>query len=216
MKGIVVAFDWQQISHDFQQKYEKTFVRVKLDSTFEVFWVHKVCDGIPPYIILSNARHGEIQLNHDTEFEFSFDYPNIGYFNYKDQMACLFFKRFERQWKRGISNETAQIVTPYDYFYKVTETKLSEKLLEDAFDTRVTRSISAAINLLKNRLSVSLNNYFAIGLHVKSLTDTYLLWYSNVIIGEIVKDQIFLREPQFYQEIRDYMRDVGEYLNVVI
>lgn len=208
-----MAFNWELITKDFQQKYEQSFVRVKIDDVFEVFWIERVSRGDPPYINLVNPKRGVIQLNYTTDFEISFGYPEIGMFNFGDRIACGFFRKYNRQWKRGISTSTSIILCGYNEFYHIVSDEPDYKILFDAFKPRQVITIAEAVS--RDCLSTCLNNYFSLGLDIKP-GNKRILWYINSPIGWWEKDTIILRELQFKQELMDYFRDSGEYHDVVI
>jgi hypothetical protein len=206
-----MAFDWVQITHDFQQ----SFVRVKFEDKFEVFWLYKVQSGSPPCLLLRNSKYGEVQLNYDTVFDVDFSYPKIGVFNYRDQMAIMFVRRFQRQWKRGLSESTVYLRSLYSEYFR-SDHELSEALLEDAFKPRSIQTIKEAVTKLEqSALSTCLNNHFALGRDVRLKSDSYLLWYLDSLVGELNHNTMYIREPQFKQEFDDYIRGTGEMIHVI-
>ena len=204
-----MAFNWEQITKDFQQKYEKTFIRVKVRDEFEVFFVTKVHRGEPPYLLLKNSKYGEIQLNYDTDYEISFDYPEIGMFDSKPGIALLCARRFQRQWKRGMSDDTVLFACPYNRFLQVIPTEACEHLLTEAFSLRKIRTLDEALYMLQGRvLSICLTSSFSIGQDVRE-GNKQILWYLTSPVAEITGNLISVREPVFTQEIRDYLRQFG-------
>ena len=207
-----MAFNWDQITKDFQQKYQETFIRVKVAEEFEVFYVSRIFRGSPPYMTIHNKKWGELCLNYVTDFEISFDYPEIGMFNFSKGAALLFARQYQRQWKRGISENTAIVECPYGMFGVGNGVLITASVLEDAFKERVVLSLANATERLDDKvLSVCLTNSLSLG-HDTRENDGYLLWYLTAPIAEInQRKEITVKELVFTQEIKDYLRATVAY-----
>ena len=211
-----MEFDWKQITADFRQKYEETFIRVALKDNlpYEVFLVSKVNTGKPPSLKLINEKWGDLTVNYDTDLDVNFEYPEIGYFLYQGQ-ATLVFKTYQRQWKRGICSSTLFFCFPYmeivlhNYAFPL----IQEALVTAAFLPRKLYQLSQ-INTMLNKgstLSHPLSNSLALGLSLKE-NNKKLLWFLNKPVGEYneTKKTLVLNEPIIKQEIEDYLKQTDD------
>lgn len=212
-------FDWEQVTADFRQKFEHTYIRVSLKEgqPFEVFYVDRVVQGKPTYLVLSNSNWGEIKINYDTELEVLFDFPRVGYFNFNDKYAAIFNRNFQRQWKRGLCNQTGLICFPYWPFRNYLPL-LCEEAITAAFQPRSICPIYQAANTLEfgSYLSVPLSESLALGLTVKE-NNNLLLWFLEQPIGEYIKEKntIKLHAAQMQQEVKDFLTQTGEDVAII-
>jgi len=212
-----MATDWRQISEDFQQKFQGTYIRFSLKEgqPYQIAFVKRVNLGNPPYLILTNESLGEWVVNYDTELDIDFQYPKTGiFFLEKRKTACLFTRQFYRQWKRGLCDQTVRISCPYDSILRAgSSIKIEEDVLVSAFLDRETLSPKKAIDILKtkNALSVPLSSYFSIGLHTSAKDSNYLFWFLLTPVGEYDSGQnkLYIYEPKIKQEVLSYVQRAG-------
>ena len=111
-----MGIDWGRLGVDFQQKYELTYVRIRLEGqrNLTVFLVKRVqvFPKEPPELHLFNSEKGSIVLRYDTDSEIYFDYPPIGY-SYYNNTASYCFRRTGRRWIRGVCDSTINYGNPY-------------------------------------------------------------------------------------------------------
>lgn len=209
--------DWRQIGEDFRQKYEGTFCRYLSSNKVgkEVFQLQavEINDNEPPSLVLFNRRHGDIFLRYDSEKTLDFTYPQSGYFQHKNK-ALLFGRLYERQWKKGICTTTAHVTLPYPGAPK--SFILNETTLTSAFQKNPQRSIREAIKELDGGdvFSVAISPIFAVGLSDKK--QIYWLWYEDNPVAVIEDNVIRLKDPQFEQEIKDHLRNMGENARITL
>lgn len=213
-------FNWEQVTTDFRQKFEHTYIRVSLkeDWPLEVFRVGKVVAGKPAYLILRNNNWGEIKINYDTELEVSFEFPKVGYFALDNKSAGIFTRAFLRQWKRGLCDQTGTFVSPYACFGVNHHPSFNEETVRAAFQPQALCPIYQAANMLAlgSHLSVPLSNCFSLGLTVKE-NNNLLLWFLEQPIGEYIKksNTIKLHTAQIEQEVKDFLVQTGETIAVI-
>lgn len=207
-----MPFNWEQITNDFRQKFEHTFIRVKIKEDFEVFFVEQVQYADPPFLILRNKNRGELQLNYDTDFELNFEFPAVGLFDFNGRSYC-FVRQYQRQFKRGVCNSTALILSPYAIFFR-SNIGMATDVLQAAFNTPSDRNLDQVLPLSDSVLSVRLNNHFFVGQDVRK-QPTYLFWYMNSVIGEVIDNKVILHELQFKQEVWDYRRQTGGTFDII-
>ena len=211
--------DWDQLGKDFIQRYKDTFVRVAFnsESKYNVMLVEEVAEN-PLAVTLVNKKLGRIILNYQTDAEFNFEYPEVGYFNFRG-MACIFYRLHLRQWKRGICQNTCRIINPYSEFGIVGrwDNNPSTAKLFAAFRPRRTVALSDALLKLDigDFLSVPLTSKLAVGLSPSEKYKTPLLWYLDQVIGRVSvlksgKAKIILGESQFKQEVTDFLNKTFE------
>src|SRR5688500_16962284 len=143
--------DWQQIGEDFRQKYEGTFCRYisPLTKQKEIFSVSQLRpkSTTGPDITLFNKRAGESFFNYTTDAELEFSYPECGYFQHEDK-ALRFYRRYERQWRKGLCANTALVEFPYNTIYPIHSVGLREEVLISAYSLQKIQSLNGAIKLL--------------------------------------------------------------------
>lgn len=210
--------DWELIGKDFVQKYKDTFLRVRFNENDTLHIVH--VDEIelnPISIRVSNNKIGTIILDYQTDAEFDFTYPELGYFNYRG-MAVLFDKRHQRQWRRGICDNTVAFSLPYSNWWgSGWNWGPSFGKLTAAFRPRpLLLPISHAIEMLDGGkfLSVPLSRDMALGLPITAKGKNYLLFFRESVIASVVNGKksktIALSESQFRQEVIDLLNQTGE------
>lgn len=213
-----MADNWAQIGEDFSQKYEGTFCRYvspisKQKEVFTVVGVHSNRDKGPD-IDLFNGRVGELSLSYATEAELDFSFPEVGMFQF-EKKAFRFARKFQRQWRKGVCDATADVRFPYAEIAPRFRPGLTEAVMEAAFKEQKITSISEAIRLLEDQhyVSVVLNRDLSLGLSEKQ--GKFWLWYDCEPIAEVT-DSIKLHVPQFNQEVRDFIRDTRDYVRPVV
>lgn len=205
--------NWLQVGQDFQQKYEGTYCRYlsPITKQKEVFMLNMVepLAKAPPDLTLYNDRCGELFLSYNTEAELDFSFPDIGYFQYGNR-AVLFSRNYERQWKKGMCRNTVHLSFPYDDLLFFYPPDLSGGSLEAAFQPRLIVTLDDADKKLSDgkTVSVALTKHFALGVGNKA-TERWL-WFDNEPVAELVGRKLAIKVPAFEQEIRDYLRTVGD------
>lgn len=211
--------DWQQIGEDFRQKYEGTFCRYisPLTKQKEIFQVSQVRPkgNTGPDITLFNRRAGELFLNYTTDAELDFSYPECGYFQHEDK-ALRFYRRYERQWRKGLCPNTASIEFPYNSIYPVQSVGFKEEVLLSSYSPQKVKSLDEAMRILGKGdcISVVLTKNLALGLAIDE--GKYLLWFESEPIAEILGNKVTLHVPQFKQELTDYLREIGDYARIIV
>lgn len=207
-----MAQNWEQIGRDLAQKYNNTYIRLKWDGEWEVVYVREVLPGKPPVLVLYNSKFGELQLNYNTNFELSFEFPQLGYF-FHDKTACIIVRGYNRQYRRGICEQTARLSSPYYKLGIYNSPELSEQSLISSFKKRDVLALDDAAHKIQENdsLSIPLTNELAVGLHPTK--DSFLLWYLNIPVAEYFPEikVIHLREKVFAQELTDYFNEVRVY-----
>lgn len=213
-------FNYRQIADDFRQKYEGTFLHVRVNekATPELFYlaeVRHVSDKEPPELTLVNSKVGEIQLKYTTECDVEFLWPSPGYFWHRGAYAVLFQRPSSRQWKRGISSANCKLLFPYSLWYPAN-IAVNEESLREAFNpTYVTLTDAEAFIKNAQAVSVPLSSSLALGASPSSKVGGSILWCFGKPIGLFTAGKIVLMENQFAQEVRDYLRDTGTYAEIV-
>lgn len=212
--------NWTQIGEDFRQKYEGTFCRFEspLTKEKEIFQIVQVVSypTESPDLTLRNKRHGDIFLKYTTEAELDFSYPDIGYFQHR-HLALRFLRQYERQWKKGICRTTTRVQCPMNEICTVVDTNIDEPTLVNAFIGK-THRMDDALNLLKQKQAVSVAVSKSIAVSLSNTANEYLVWFENEPVGKILGDerQIKVIVPEFTQEIKDYIRNEGDYGRAVV
>lgn len=193
-------------------------VRVKPDDTptlYHLLLVDGGGDGAP-VLTLVNKRHGTIKLSYNTECEVTFPFPELGYFWYNNQVAVLFQRSNQRQWRRGICNGTAALVIPYHTYDRRLQLSFTEDVLTSAFNPIFVR-FQDAVDLIqgKSALSVPLSSTLAIGASPDPDYHGLILWFYGKPVASLANGVIRMREAQFTQEILDYVRESGTNVTVV-
>lgn len=209
--------NWPQLGEDFRQKYEGTFCRYrsKTSPKQEVFTVMGVQPQAKegPHITLYNGRVGDLLLKYTTEAELDFSFPRCRVFQF-EKRAVWFSRKFQRQWKKGICEQTASVIFPYGTIIGGDRLQLTEALVSAVFEEAAPKSISSAIEMLKDDyLSVALNDTLSLGL--SEVSNKYWLWFDAAPIGEVT-NSIKIRVPQFEQEVRDFIRDTRDYARPIV
>ena len=206
-----MAINWKQITQDFQQRFEGTWIRVqfKNQKKKEIFLLETVEASLngPPKLILKNNSCGHISLLYDTESaEIYFEYPEVGYFLHKN-MALIIYRNYFRQWKRGINPSTIIITNPYSRIYTFKNPKIEEELLQAAFQSNYIKNLNQASTVLRDNISYPLTREFAIGHHLENIKGKYLIWYYNNTIGtyNYFDNTVSLFSEIFKQEFIDYL-----------
>lgn len=206
-----MALNWQQISEDYAQKYDKTWGWVTITGKErELFYLENVeFTGKEPFLHLRNNKNGEILLRYDTENEIEFPYPEQGV-HQMDKYTVVFFRHYIRQFKKGLCNQTGSIYPPYGQFIP-WEPMWKEENLTKLFQKTSNVYYKDAIGLLKHdHLSVRLDNRFSLGLNVTKDKGIYILWYLDMPVGYVdYQGKLNLKETQFDQEWRDYLNRCG-------
>lgn len=97
-----------EIVQDFRRRYEGTFVWLEKQESqpcegtlVRVDAVQNSPDKLA-VMVLSSREYGKMQINFDSdEYRLLFKYPPVGVFQHRDD-ACLFRRRAERQYTRGL------------------------------------------------------------------------------------------------------------------
>ena len=206
-----MAINWYQLAVDFQQKYERTYVRVKLEGrkNLSLCLVKAVVGNKsgPPEVHLYNPEDGNIVLLYVTNSEMYFDYPNVGFF-FHNNAAWFCFRRMDRRWTRGLSEHTVYVGNPYFRFNQYLTEPFDFPLIESMYRAFETHTLEEATALLKNEfcISIPLSREFALGQDVRAGKGTYLLWYHDNPIAEVTPYGVLIKESNFKQEIEDYLR----------
>ena len=211
--------NWLQVGTDFQQKYEGTYCRYlsPITKKKEIFMLNMVEPQAkaPPDLTLYNDRCGELFLSYNTEAELDFSFPDIGYFQCGVR-AVLFSRNYERQWKKGMCRSTVFMSFPYDDLLFVHPVDVKGDTLEAAFEPRPILTLDEADKRLADgkTVSVSLTKHFALGVGNKA--SERWLWFDAEPVAELVGRTLAVKVPAFEQEIRDYLRLVGDNGRAVI
>ncbi len=212
-----MSVNWLQLGDDFKQKYETTFCHYHSPITKrkEIFQIVNVepYSVQPPDINLYNDRLGELNLRWTTETELDFEFPEVGYFQHDDR-ALIFRRLYVRQWKKGICPNTAEIVNPYS---SISEGAWSYRHLDapqltSAFVPFIRKTLTEGLKTLEagKALSIALTKRIAVGLG--NTSKAHILWYDQEPVAEVLNNgHIDVREKDFEQEIRDFIRDTGEH-----
>lgn len=214
-----MAIDWYQLGADFQQKYEGTYCRYTspLNKNKEVFLITLVEPSKvqAPVVSLYNEKYGELFLNYITEADLDFSFPEVGYFQ-NGKRALRFCRNYERQWKKGLCSATGRFIFPYDAIREVSYPQVSQALVEDAFKLFESKSLDGAKKFLdeKQAVSVAMSKTMALGVGVKE--GDYWLWFEDEPIGEFRNGKVILKVPEFAQEIKDFLRDTGDYDRAIV
>lgn len=196
-----------QLTTDFKQKYEHTYIRVRFPDTQKkkVFYVDTITSGIiSPHLILSNPDSGQIQLNYDTESDIFFDMPPVGYSLYDGKQAILFKKLSNRQWKRGVCIGNSTLFSPYNAWFS-NPVGINTPCLESAYAGKLV-SFQEAVSLIyaKKALSVPFSKTLCLGLS-PTLSELPLIWFYDTPIAELHSEGTVVRlhEKHFEQELLD-------------
>lgn len=214
-----MAVNWQQVGDDFRQKYEGTFCRFVSPSSKrrEVFTILQVDahPSSPPDLTLYNSTHGHLYLKYDTEAELDFNYPDVGYFQFKNR-ALRFVKNYERQWRKGMCASTCRVLFPYDELFPSYGPGLNNESVEAAF---IVPQLTIENGLRKLRddkcVSVALSRTLALGLGNKD--EDRWVWFESEPIGEVKSNgDVAAHTPEFAQEIRDFIRNTEGHGRAVV
>lgn len=216
--------NWAQVGEDFRQKYEGCFCRYEspINKRVEVFKILQV-EGHPkkaPDLTLFNERVGDLYLTYSTEADLDFTFPECGYFQ-GERFAIMMSRQYARQWKKGLGDATIKIETPYDGVHAVTspytprgDFNLSERNVERMF-TRPSLTITDGVKRLKDgMISVALSRRLAVGLG--KVAGTSWLWYDFEPVAVVENNKITMKVEQFTQEIKDYLRFSGDYVQSIV
>lgn len=205
-----MPIDFAQLNRDFQQRYEHTYVRVRLPNSKKktIFLITGIqSTGNLPHLLLQNEEFGSVNLNYNTEADIFFDPPKTGYFFFNNQVALLYQRTCARQWKRGVSTGNSNIYSPYERnFFGASKFGLNEETLLSAYAGEGA-SFQDALTLLasKQALSVPINKDLAIGLN-PTVGKSLIVWFHSHPVAEYIDKGSFIRmhENHFQQEISDY------------
>lgn len=209
-----MAFDWAQLTADLKQRYEGTYVFVSFpaEKKEDLFYVEKIeSTRKEPIIRLRNNEIGQISLNYDTGQELSFRFPEIGYSLFEGKVALYYRRLSARRWKRGVSADNSQIVSPYNFIAPL-RTSVHEKTVRAAFEGKTLTWVNALIALGTNgALSIPLTRHLVLGLSPTRAIAGYVLWFDMKPIGTAAVDgsRILVREEPFRQEVLDYVKKGG-------
>lgn len=213
--------NFQQISEDFRQKYEDTYVFVKYSPTkpkdlFYVSAVRHTSATTPPQLTLVNKRVGEISLTYTTECDVEFTWPNPGYFWHDGKYAVLFSRTSARQYRRGICRSNCAMVFPYAEYGLFLRIPVDETTINEAF-TPVFVPLEDAENFIKTgqAISVPLSASLALGASPANDTKGNILWCFGKPIGIYSGAKLHLLENQFRQEVEDYLRDTNTNAQII-
>ncbi len=206
-----MALDHRQLTTDFKQRYEGTYVRVKFPSKPDkcLFYLAEISQATKfPILTLKNKQLGTIQLNYDTESEIYFDFPPTGLSFYEGQ-AVLFRRHPTRQWRRGLCSGNASIQSLYqDAFSGIVSLGcpgLTYETLAAAFQSRSLSFTEVRDSLKAGKIvSAPISKTIAIGLN-PTTSENPIVWFLDTPIAELVGDTtIRMHEQHFQQEIVDY------------
>ncbi len=200
---------------DFLRKYGGCWIKRNING--QVFWLYPNAPG-RERVTVESDNTGPFDIPYGKKFleDYTFDFPNIGFFQFK-KWALLLLKGYARQYQRGLSPNISHIVNPMTYFSNVIKAPGSPKLREDvAFaiwnrqNYRQTLD-RARITLMEEKLnSIAVSNVFAVSLsHFHS---GFILWnlMSPVAILEEKDQVITMIDKIFRQEVRDYLARTGQ------
>lgn len=195
---------------DFLRKYGGCWIKRNING--QVFFLNTQTQSRGCVYLESDSTGGfDVQYGKKFLDEYSLDFPEIGFFQYK-KWALLLLKGYARQYQRGLSPTISHIVNPMTYFSNVIKAPGSPKLREDvavAIWNRPNYRLSldrARSTLLEEKLnSIAVSKVFSVSLsHFHS---GFILWnlMSPVAILEEKDKVLTMIDKVFHQEVRDYL-----------
>jgi hypothetical protein len=175
--------------------------------------------------VLFHVRHriyGVLRINlFEGEHKVLFDHPKRTLFNYARRM--VFFARTPtRQWKRGLNNQTGELMVPtlhigrgYNRSYAAALSLVDTELTHHIYYPEFMSLNEAADSLLAGRrFEVAVSPQFGLSLsHLspKEGLDAFL-WYEMKIVGTVsLKERLlFLEHDVVLQELLDYVHKTGQ------
>jgi hypothetical protein len=223
------------LSHEFQQKYEGTCLRVSFDKglTYTPFWVTGVS-------IVENTKSDsfvlglrglektltrpEVSTHPFNSLVFDYTFPKLGFVNVPEQPLVFVSRKTERQFKRGMCAATTSIQDMNLVLVKSLVLRFQDLLLKYPFpDTDITSifkaifekkypSLENAMELLRKphikfSLGVALSPLWAL---VASPNPRYefMVYRETLPVGYYDSNQFHIHQL-FYQEMLDFLHRKG-------
>lgn len=209
-------FNWRMLtSNDWSLYFQNSIIRVKLKEFPSFVWAKITNSGLPNIEFRTEIDDKRImRMGSDIE-EFDFSLPPTGAYNFKNTVF-FFFRRFSRQWIKGICKNSAAFVPILDYyklgnkFAPLVEKSFSvphsfftsPKDVAELFNCRY-YSLQEAYELLQKKSLVAraLSNNLVISLGARS--EQPILWLSSIPVGRVesAKPEISLFYPELGTEL---------------
>lgn len=198
---------------DFIRKYQNCFIQNK--ETGAVHFIEGTSRDGGNVLRIDSEEFGTMSVSYNERFlkSYEIDFPPIGFFQHKT-WALLLVKKYDRQYKRGLGNETGTVINPLGYFGDYIQIPSVPKL-GWAVATRIWNrpnwklSLDAAREkILEEKLnSIMLNRMFSLSLsHVDS---GFILWNMFSPVAQVSPmgnvREIRIVDEAFRQEVRDYL-----------
>jgi len=198
-------------AEDFKRYYQETYLKISKDQgkTWEYLYVYDYMsegENEPSVVLVDKGKKKTYKV---ASLEFDFDFPASGLYS-DGKETVYFFRRSERQNKKGICDRTVKLIPFLSFFpaFRQGEGSLvCAKNLNAFFIIQKKESLKTAKEKVgkKGALFVCVDRNFGIscGIWTKSPT----LWYRFVPIGEVNKQKIEVYSETFLQEVLDKFRN---------
>jgi len=203
---------------DFLRKYGGCYATVK--ETGEIIYIAMADEqmGGAQALSIVTPDHGEVNIKYsdDAIAKFNLDFPATGFFQH-GKWAYFLVRGYQRQFVRGLSNNTASILNPLSYFGRMIKVPQAPKITFETAASIHNRarnrvSISEGITQLveEKKNSVRLAKSWALSLSHAS--NGYILWNEVSPVAEVFPDdkKIVMVDTVFQQETEDYLNRTGD------
>jgi hypothetical protein len=209
-------FDSEDYIEEMNKKYKGTYLRISADS-LQILAKYNGWNGSHHVFI---DEHGSpITLADDTKHTVKIWMPKRGLYNSADSGILVFVRLPWRQYRRGISKESASISSLTTRIFGGSETNNLDRFVYQLADIRLQKEVTLeeAIEKTKEAGSWAINRLWGVSLNVQGAQeDVYHLFYEDVLVADVVGHEIRVKEEAFFQEIIEDYSDWAFNFKVIV
>lgn len=209
-------FDSEDCIEEMSKKYKGTYLRIVAGGKKFLAKYHGWNGNHHVFL----DEHGTtLTIADETDVSVTIWMPRRGLYNTKENGAYIFVRLPWRQYRRGISKESAQVHSMNYTLLSAVNGNALEKVVFELADARLQADTSLDDAILKAGQygSWAMNRQWGVTLNVQGEdANVFHLFYEDILVADVVGHEIHIKEQAFQQEVLDDYADWAPNYKVIV